>query len=316
MQNPPLYASAMFASRNLRLASQSKTGELLRALEACCSPHHLASFFTVTASGGMSRSKAIDDHEQLERTWLRSTTAEVHLASNAAGQRANLEAFAWATLERHPVPYVRAEGENFLQRATLHRSLAATETVAFVDALRALFELLDAPCGYLLVSTDHGLALSELGFERIMGRRPPEATQPDGPSTPDVSGSIIRYHHPEDTNDRVEQLVEVRSLVGPRLRGTYWGTFIGREMVDELGGADRVRREAPVHLVEPFGDGALCLQLTPVPEPITTPAMQSGLLALEQFLQPVLVPLPPYWATRAAKAAQRAAASGGTTNPA
>jgi hypothetical protein len=316
MYGQQMYASAVFASRDSRLASDSKTGVLLDCVASCCSPHRLASFFTVTGSGGMSPSKVIDEHEQLERTWLRSTTAELHLASNAAGQRANLEAFAWATLERHPVPYVRAGGENYLQRATLHRSLAATETDAFIVALRALFKLLDAPCGYLHVSTDHGLALSELGFERIMGRRPPESTQPDGHRTPDASGSIIRYNHPEDTNDRVEQLAEIRSLVGPHLRGTYWGTFLGREMVDELGGAERITREAPVHLIEPFGDGALYLQLTPEPEPITTPAMQTGLLALEQFLQPVLVPLPPYWATRAAKAAQRAAESGGTTTPA
>lgn len=316
MHSDCVYASAVFTTRNPRLSSDSKTVELLELLEACCLPHRLASFFTVTTSGGLSRSKAIDDYEQLERTWLRSTTAEVHLASNAVGQRANLEAFAWATLERHPVPYVRTQGENYLQRATLHRSLAAAETDAFIDALRALFVLLDAPCGYLHVSTDHGLALSELGFERIMGRRPPDAAQPDGGRAPDVGGSVIRYNHPEDTNDRVDQLAQVRSLVGPRLRGTYWGTFLGRDMVDELGGAERIRGEAPVHLVEPFGDGALYLQLTPEPEPITTSAMQAGLLALEQFLQPVLVPLPPFWATRAAKAAQRGAASGGTTTPA
>lgn len=305
MQNPPLYASAMFANRNPRLASQSKTGELLRALEECCFPHRLASCFTATTSGGLSRSKAIADYEQLERAWLRSTTAELHLASEDVGGRANLEALARASLERYPVPYVRASSENYLQRVTLHRSVAATETVAFIDALRALFQLLDAPCGYLHVSTDLGLAQAELGFQPIMGRRPTETAQ-------DHAGSIY-YTHPEDTNDRVEQLARVRSLVGSRLRGTYWGTFLGREMVEELGGAKRVMSEAPVHLVEPFGDGALYLQLTPEPEPITTPAMQTGLLALEQFLQPVLVPLPPYWATRAAKAAEGAAASGGTT---
>jgi hypothetical protein len=186
--------------------------------------------------------------------------------------------------------------------------VTASQTDAFIHALRALFELLDSPCGYLHVSTDDGLALAERGFQAIMGRRPTETAQ-------DHAGSIY-YTHPEDTNDRVEQLARVRSLVGSRLRGTYWGTFLGRDMVDELGGAERITREAPVHLVEPFGDGALYLQLTPEPEPITTPAMQTGLLALEQFLLPVLVPLPPYWATRAAKAAQRAAESGGTTTPA
>jgi hypothetical protein len=73
-------------------------------------------------------------------------------------------------------------------------------------------------------------------------------------------------------------------------------------MVEELGGAERIMREAPVHSVESFGDSALYLQLTREPEPITTPAMQTGLIALEQFLQPVLVPLPPYWATRAGNA--------------
>lgn len=33
------YAGAMFASRNPRLSSDSKTGALLNCMEACCSPH-------------------------------------------------------------------------------------------------------------------------------------------------------------------------------------------------------------------------------------------------------------------------------------
>lgn len=302
-----MYASAVFASRNTRLASESMTGELLECVRACGTPHGLASFFTLTASGGFSKSKVIEDRQQLVRAWLRSTTADLHVASQAAGELANIEAFAWASLQRHPIPFARANGENYLQRVTLHRSLAATETDAFTGALRTLFELLDAPCGYLHVSTDQGLAQSEIGFQPIMGRRPTETAQ-------DHAGSIY-YTHPEDTNDRVDQLAQVRTLVGRRLRGTYWGTYLGREMIEELGGAERIMREAPVHLVEPFGDGALYLQLTPSPEPITTPAMQSGLLALEQFLQPVLVPLPLYWTTRAATKPRRSAEGGGNATP-
>jgi hypothetical protein len=157
----------------------------------------------------------------------------------------------------------------------------------FLSGLKQLYALIDAPSGYVHVSTDHVLAMGELDFQ------PMSVLRPDG---------LLNQKHSEDTNDRIRQLAQVRSLVGPRLRGTYWGTFLGREMVAELGGAERITREAPVHLVESFGDGALYLQLTPEPEPITTPAMQTGLLALEQFLQPVLVPLPLYWATRAGKA--------------
>ncbi|WP_439643470.1 hypothetical protein [Gemmatimonas sp.] len=54
-------------------------------------------------------------------------------------------------------------------------------------------------------------------------------------------------------------------------------------------------------VAEPLGNGGAYLQLTPTPEPITTVTMQRGLLELERFLEPVLVPTPLYWATRNAK---------------
>jgi hypothetical protein len=96
----------------------------------------------------------------------------------------------------------------------------------------------------------------------------------------------------------VELVRTVRSRVGPRVRGTYWGTLLGPALVEELGGLAGLIRDAPVVVAEPLGNGGAYLQLTPTPEPITTETMQRGLLALERFLQPVLVPTPPYWATR------------------
>lgn len=313
MKPPTLFVGAVVTCRNPHVAEGAGISAVLNTIAEVCDPYTLSSYFVISTSGRFSRPKMIEDVRGLGTLWLRSTTSELHLSSAGVNPLHGLEPSAAARICRDPVPYKKGSSENVLRSVALDRLTTVTGIGAVVRGLKALFIQLDAPSAYAHVSSDRSLVQGELGFQPISTYRPPPARRSDGSVDTQAAQEWLNWKHIEDTNDRVRELAHVRSLVGSRLRGTYWGTFLGREMVAELGGAERILREAPVHLVEPFGEGALYLQLTPEPEPITTPAMQTGLLALEQFLQPVLVPLPPYWATRAAKAAQRAAASGGTT---
>jgi hypothetical protein len=276
---------------------------------------HLTHSYTVTTSGNVGRGAPLQDTKQIHSKLYRRTTETLALLSQNPDTPVQRDAYASVDLER----YTASNEDNInrpLEGISFNRTLRSKDTRQYITALQRVFSLLNAPSGYVHATSEWTFAVSETGFVAVSPTRPEPPSRPDGTWDPDVARAWLMWKHEEDTNERVRAVAEVRSQVGPRLRGTYWGTFLGRDMVDELGGAERITREAPVHLVEPFGDGALYLQLTPEPEPITTPAMQTGLLALEQFLQPVLVPLPPYWATRAATAAQRAAESGGTTTPA
>jgi len=289
---------------------------LLDAITAAVAPLRLTHSYTLTTSGSVGRGTPLPDTKQIHSKLYRRTTETLALLSQHPDKPVQRDAYASVDLERSAASNVEKNVNRPLERVSFNRTLPSSETRQYITALQRVFSLLNAPSGYVHATSEWTCAVSETGFVGVSPTRPEPPSRPDGTRDPDVARAWLMWKHEEDTNERVRAVADVRAQVGPRLRGTYWGTFLGREMVDELGGAVRVRREAPVHLVESFGDGALYLQLTPEPAPITTPAMQTGLLALEQFLLPVLVPLPPYWATRAAKAAQRAAERGGTTTSA
>ncbi|WP_434479243.1 type VI immunity family protein [Gemmatimonas sp.] len=246
----------------------------------------------------MGRAKVLQDQNEIGPRLYRRTTETLYLTSQDPDAPKGTEPYATVMLGRPP----KTVEDRVLQTVSFERTLQPSETTAFITGLKRVFSLVDAPSGYVHVTTDSMLAASEVGFQAMAPLFPLPPSRADGTVDSAAAREWLARKHAESTNDRVQKLAYVHELVGPRLRGTYWGTFLGREMVAELGGAERITREAPVHLVAPFGDGALYLQLTPSPETITTPAMQTGLLALEQFLRPVLVPLPLYWATRAAEA--------------
>lgn len=314
MSTQALFASTSFTCRDKELAELGALKQALAEIASAVTPMRLSHTYATTTSGGVGRGTLLQDASQVRSKLFRSTTNSLCLISQDPNSPVNTDSFASVSLRRLAEPLESEGTHRGVGEVALTRTLRASDTRAFLTGLQRVFSLVNAPSGHVHIATEWTLALSETGFQAVAPHRPTSRSEQDG-SVDSFSHSWLLWKHEEDTNDRVEALTRVRSAVGARLRGTYWGTFLGREMVAELGGAERIMREAPVHLVEPFGDGALYLQLTPEPEPITTPAMQTGLLALEQFLQPVLVPLPPYWATRAARAAQQAAASGGTTPP-
>jgi hypothetical protein len=96
----------------------------------------------------------------------------------------------------------------------------------------------------------------------------------------------------ENCEARVERLAPYRAANDLRVFGAYWGTLLNPSQVEALGGVLQVPREAPVALTEVLDGGAMYLQLTPVPEPISTPTMRAGLPQLETYLAPISVPVP------------------------
>lgn len=181
------------------------------------------------------------------------------------------------------------------------RSVTGEEHANFLLGVKRAFVLADGWSGHLHAATDEILATAELGFTGMSRWRPFPDEGVDGARDAETIKRWYEWRHPENTNDRIEILRSVRSHIGPRVRGTYWGTLLGPALVAELGGIARIIREAPVVVAEPLGNGGAYLQLTPTPEPITTVTMQRGLLELERFLEPVLVPTPLFWATRGAE---------------
>ena len=298
---------ALFVSTSLKFGHPPSSDfatftALLDAISAAVAPMQLTHSYTLTTSGSVGRGTPLPETKQTHSKLYRRTTATLALLSQNPDTPVQRDAYASVDLERYAASSDEKNVNRPLEGVSFNRTLRSNETRRYITALQRVFSLLNAPSGYVHATSEWTFAVSETGFVAVSPTRPEPPSRPDGTWDPDVARAWLMWKHEEDTNERVRAVADVRSQVGPRLRGTYWGTFLGREMVAELGGAERITREAPVHLVESFGDGALYLQLTPSPEPITTPAMHTGLLALEQFLQPVLVPLPLYWATRAAEA--------------
>jgi hypothetical protein len=95
----------------------------------------------------------------------------------------------------------------------------------------------------------------------------------------------------EATYTRIRQVAPYREQRDLRVLGAYWGTLLGAAHVETLGGVRRVQAEAPVAVVEVLDGGAMYLQATPDPEPLTTAAMQHVLPKLEAYLAPVRVPV-------------------------
>ena len=88
--------------------------------------------------------------------------------------------------------------------------------------------------------------------------------------------------------DRLFILQDLRPQLGDVARVPAWDTFLGRRMVERLGGADRVRRDAPVAHVDAFPGGALHLRLSKTAERWGTPEWVRQNKALAEFLAPVL----------------------------
>jgi hypothetical protein len=99
----------------------------------------------------------------------------------------------------------------------------------------------------------------------------------------------------EHTIDRLTLVDPHRDLLGEKIMGAHWGVFLGATLVEQLGGRERITREAPVHRVRVLDHGAVLLQLTPTPAPLFAPDMLAALPAFEAYLEPISIPIGPYF---------------------
>ena len=100
----------------------------------------------------------------------------------------------------------------------------------------------------------------------------------------------------EHTTDRRERIGYSRvQLIGELAPGAYWGMMLGESMVDRLGGLDRVEKVAPVYSTQRLEHGAILLRATATPVPLTDPELQLRLPRIEEFIDPIAVPIGPYF---------------------
>jgi hypothetical protein len=105
----------------------------------------------------------------------------------------------------------------------------------------------------------------------------------------------------EHTIDRFELVYPHYDQLGEKIIGAHWGVLLGRALLDQLGGRERVTREAPVYRVRPLDHGAALLQLTPTPAPLFAPEMLAALPAFEAYLEPISIPIGPYFRRKIAE---------------
>jgi hypothetical protein len=92
---------------------------------------------------------------------------------------------------------------------------------------------------------------------------------------------------PADTEQRLLRIQRHKRSFGTDARGAAWGTFLGPELVERLGGEECVKQEAPVQLVEKVADG-LYLRLLDHPLLIESPEYEGPAARLERYLSAVM----------------------------
>jgi hypothetical protein len=176
------------------------------------------------------------------------------------------------------IGFARPErGGDELREAAVLRyiSTPVSEAEAFVERMVALFARHSgAQCGFV-----H--AASNFDYLQIETR-----LRPGNPMIPETI---------EHTVDRFTLIHPHRDLLGEKIMGAHWGVFLGATLVEQLGGRERITREAPVHRVRVLENGAVLLQLTPTPAPLFAPDMLAALPAFEAYLEPISIPIGPYF---------------------
>src|SRR5205807_5339263 len=70
----------------------------------------------------------------------------------------------------------------------------------------------------------------------------------------------------------------------------YWGNFLNNNHMEKLGGIGKVRKEAPVALVEPLPNGGAYVQLTGLPYNFAEESYPKSLSALDTYFQTLILP--------------------------
>ncbi len=138
-----------------------------------------------------------------------------------------------------------------------------------------------SPRGQFLMSLDNIHCASSLSYLNIEA-----SVTPGNPMVPETL---------EHTIERSNATFPLRHLLGQRIIGAHWGVMLGVDLVKALGGLQRITAEAPVFRVSPLPNDGVFLQLTETPLPLDTPEMMRALPAFEAYLEPISLPIGPYF---------------------
>ena len=145
-----------------------------------------------------------------------------------------------------------------------------TSTRALVGAVSEIVEILGAPYACVHAGRDEQMVKDEARG---------------------LAGVLFYAKPSPEERERVERLDHVqinRGVLGSeRIRGAYWGTFLGAHFVDRLGGLDRMRANAPVERVEVLSSGTAYLQLTDEVWDYDRRNFAKKLASLERYLEPI-----------------------------
>ena len=244
--------------------------DILRLLDEASTPGPLGMYFTVRNErvAGYREFRGLDALIRiLKRPGL------VRLGLSAAGARTSLPVEQVPDFAEAMFCFMPDQNRNELCAISTSRRLPANGEflASTLAALVAVFERCIDATGHIHVSNDAAYVRNE------------------------TTALYSRYSKPrypgEATDARSEQLKPYRAANDPRVFGAYWGTFLNAEQVEALGGVRQVLATAPVAHTEVLDGGAMYLQLTDTPEPITTPRMRAALPLLEAYLAPISVPV-------------------------
>ena len=250
------------------MATPAQWAETLRLLDDLAAPGALAYYYTLRKEA-VSRRREFRGASTLARVLRRADVMGVGLT--VEDSRIPMDGVCDAA----DAVLTLADGEEGRGARSLSLFRFVPENsnalAAYLAAAHSLLPHLRGVSGHLHVSHDMSYVFSEASDI------PSEPYEPRWPT--------------EATHGRIRQLAAYREQCDTRVFGAYWGTLLSANLVDTLGGVRRVQSEAPVAHTEVLDGGAMYLQVTDSPEPITTPAMKDALPRLEAYLEPVSVPV-------------------------
>lgn len=252
---------------------------LLELAESAVYPIRFSHVITGNTAGVPRRVKPIKDFQSLTDAWVKPAFCSVlHIESNAMNDFLDLS----ESVARFGLRRALSRSENGgLPGYPMHFGCVRSgptsdvDAEAFVNRAVDMFNTSRGRVGLIHSATQHRLMLIEVGVAC---------------SNPMIPHTI------EHTADRAERIGwERRDVVGLLAPGAYWGMMLGESMVERLGGLERIERQAPVHSTRRLEHGAILLRATAKPVPLTDPELQARLPDLESYIDPIAVPIGPYF---------------------
>ena len=264
------------------LALGSHFAELLAEGITAVRPQTFSHYFPVSATGHPRGSRLLKDVRRLEKDWP-ANGDELMVLITQHGRLPVVfdEPYADFAFSRS-LDKTAAAAQAFLNELSLGCTeyFTAEREVILLGHLSSLFERCSGRYAIVHASSCDLLLRSEVAILR---------------------GNPVGYLPEEYIFDRSVRLRAYRPRFGEIIAGANWGVMIDRALVDQLGGISRVQREAPVYRVTELAAGAVFIQATARPMPLTDLELQRVLPEFEAYLEPISAPIGPYFRTRYAK---------------